>query len=77
VATLITFFSVVGAITVLCGIINTLSLLSVVPSADTTVFPLGGVNIEKGRAMSLQALRERRARRHKEARGAWLKFGSS
>jgi hypothetical protein len=34
-----TFFSLVGAITVLCGTINNLSLLCVVPFVNTTVFP--------------------------------------
>ena len=40
VATFITFFSVIGAITVLCGTINTLLRLCVVPSVSVTDFPM-------------------------------------
>jgi hypothetical protein len=39
-ATFSTFFSVFGAITVLCGTINTLLSLYVVPSVNVTEFPL-------------------------------------
>ena len=47
VATFMTFFSVIGAITVLCGTINTLLRLCVVPSVSITTFGARGVSRDR------------------------------